>query len=106
MPFFKTDTAALCFALIVGERISIMDGFKKFRLTNIPREIGRLRRRFDIDISSQQFDYKIKGRQPKYYFVYWLDKKKNKKKNIDKIYEYIENNMIRDYNDAQLKIFR
>jgi hypothetical protein len=36
-----TQRAALCQALLNGEKLSIMDGFKKFGITNLPREISR-----------------------------------------------------------------
>lgn len=47
-----TQKAALCKALIDGEVLSIMDGFKKLGITNIPREIGRsVEREFNVEVS-------------------------------------------------------
>jgi len=39
---FKTKKAALCHELLNGATLSIMDGFKKIGITNLPREISRL----------------------------------------------------------------
>jgi hypothetical protein len=36
-----TSKASLCQALLQGRVISIRDGFLKFGITNVPREIGR-----------------------------------------------------------------
>lgn len=47
-----TQKAALCKALIDGEVLSIMDGFRKFGISNLPREVGRsIEREFDVRVS-------------------------------------------------------
>jgi hypothetical protein len=46
-----TQKAAICKALLEGHTLSIMNGFKWFSCTNIPREIGRsVEREFDVKV--------------------------------------------------------
>ena len=46
--------AAICKALLEGETISILTGFKDFGCTNIPREIGRsVERAFGVVVDDQ-----------------------------------------------------
>ena len=66
-------TSVICEALIRGEVLSIMDGFKKYKITNIPREMGRLiKRRFKVEIDARQIDFKYEDGRPGHYFTYRL----------------------------------
>jgi len=75
---FTTQKAALCHALLNGRRLTIMDGFKEFGITNLPREIGRsVERSFGVMVRKGKMRYKNMFGEEGTCFIYWLldDKK-------------------------------
>lgn len=66
--------AAICKSLLKGEVLSIMNGFKWFGCTNIPREIGRsVEREFGVEVSRVQKEGNSRYGQPVHYFEYRLN---------------------------------
>lgn len=52
-----TSTAALCIALLRGDKVSIMKGFNHFGITNVPREIGRsVERKFHVKVDKKPLE--------------------------------------------------
>ena len=39
---FKTAKAAICNAFLQGEKLTILDCFRKFGVSNLPREVRRM----------------------------------------------------------------
>lgn len=105
---FTTQKAALCHALLNGESLSIMDGFKKLGITNLPREISRqIEQCFGVGIIRTEVCYKKFGRGIKYY-TYRLvtnpqniyialmppEWRKNHLSGIQKMREYLESHTL------------
>lgn len=77
-----TQTAAIAKALLEGERLSIMDGFRKFGCTNIPREVSRsIEQKFEVELNREPVTFKSKYGRVGEYFRYSLDP--NRKVNRD-----------------------
>jgi len=82
--------AAICKSLLKGEVLSIMNGFKWFGCTNIPREIGRaIEREFDVQVSRVRKDGESRYKQPVSYFEYRLNRTDYNKPGIEKMEEYV-----------------
>jgi len=93
---FKTKTAAISHALLQGEVITIMDGFKRFAVTNLPREIGRqIRDKFGVVVSSVRKDYVTPGGHSGYYFEYRLNKTPMNKEGVKKMWDYVNDNLMK-----------
>lgn len=70
-----TGKAALCKALLKGEVLSIMVGFKWFSITNVPREIGRsVERAFNVRVSRTTKEFTSRYGQPGSYVEYRLNR--------------------------------
>jgi len=82
--------AAICKSLLKGEVLSIMNGFKWFGCTNIPREIGRsVEREFDVEVSRVQREGKSRYKQAVYYTEYRLNRTEHNKEGIAKMEAYV-----------------
>lgn len=82
--------AAICKSLLKGEVLSIMNGFKWFGCTNIPREIGRsVERPFGITVSRVSKDGNSRYGQPVHYTEYRLNNTENNKEGRKKMIEYV-----------------
>lgn len=83
--------AALIKALLAGEVVSIMTGFKLMGITNVPREIGRsIEREFDVTVSRV-----IKKSKTRYggdccYTEYRLNRSEHNLPGIQKMLEYLK----------------
>jgi hypothetical protein len=85
-----TQKAAIAKSLLKGEVLSIMNGFKWFGCTNIPREIGRsIERTFDVQVSRVQKEGLSRYEQPVSYFEYRLNRTEYNKEGIKKMIAYI-----------------
>lgn len=87
----KTQKAALCSALLNGETLSIMDGFRKFGITNIPREVSRaVEDPFDVKLKREEV--KGKNRYGGYcnYVRYSLPVTKTNRPGIRKMKQYLK----------------
>lgn len=94
MPQFKLSSAALLFALISNKTVSIKTGFNQFGITNVPREIGRsVERKFGVKVDKKRIDYKTQYGIHGYYYEYRLNKSKQNRDNVKKIYDFISKNM-------------
>jgi hypothetical protein len=86
-----TQKAALCKALLEGEVLSIMTGFKTLGITNVPREIGRsVEREFGVTVSRTPKKGKTKYGTPCNYVEYHLNKTNYNKPGIQKMREYLK----------------
>lgn len=86
-----TQKAALCMALLKGEVLSIMVGFKWFSVTNVPREVSRqIEQPFGVAISRTKKEFISKYGQSGYYFEYRLNRTEYNLPGIEKMEEYIK----------------
>lgn len=87
-----TQKAALCHALLQGETLSIMDGFKRFGITNLPRSIGRsVERDFNVIVSRNPKRSKTRYGTPCNYYEYYLNKAASVNKDgIKTMKEYVK----------------
>lgn len=66
--------AYVCQSLLRGEVLTIMDGFKRFNVSNIPREISRsVESKFDVVISRERVEFKTDLGLPGFYLKYRLN---------------------------------
>lgn len=83
--------AAICQSLLNGDVLTIMDGFRRFNCSNIPREISRsIEQKFDVQVSREKKDFKAKfDGKPGYYFRYRLNATEYNTAGIEKMREYV-----------------
>lgn len=64
-----TQVAAIAESLLKGEVLSIMDGFKKFACTNLPRELSRsIEQKFGVELTKTPTKFKsVYGHKGEYY---------------------------------------
>ncbi len=68
-----TQKAALCKALLKGQVLSIMTGFRWFSITNVPREVSRqIEQVFMVKLQRTKKDFTSKYGQSGYYYEYRL----------------------------------
>lgn len=83
--------AALCKALLAGEVVSIMTGFKMMGITNVPREVGRsVERAFGVQVSRSKRTKKTRYGDPCTYYEYRLNETDYNKEGIKKMKEYVK----------------
>ena len=77
-----TQLASICKALLDGEVLSIMTGFKDFGCTNLPREIGRsIERKFGVVVDKTPTPFRSKRNIQHYLASLYIT-------NIFKVYAY------------------
>ena len=82
--------AAICKALLEGETISILTGFKDFGCTNIPREIGRsVERAFGVVVDRTPVNFISRYKQHGIYYKYKLVPGKQNKEALSKMKKYV-----------------
>ncbi len=85
-----TQKAALCKALLNGQVLSIMTGFKLFSVTNVPREVSRqVEEPFEVQLERTKKDFTSKYGQSVYYYEYRLLRTPENKPGIEKMIAYI-----------------
>lgn len=90
-PKKMTQTAAIAQSLLKGEVLSIIDGFKRFGCTNIPREISRLiEQRFGVEVSKTPTEFTSQFGRKGTYFRYRLNHTDYNKDGIQKMREYVK----------------
>lgn len=86
-----TATAALAKHLLEGNVVSILDGFKLFSITNVPREISRLiEKKFGVIVSRTRRDFISKYGRKGIYVEYRLNKTKYNESGIRKMKKYVK----------------
>lgn len=86
-----TQVAAICQALLNGEVLSIMDGFKRFACTNLSRELSRsVEQKFNVVISKDKVEHVSKYGHVGFYFRYRLNKTQFNRPGIKAIREYLK----------------
>lgn len=85
-----TQTAAICNALLEGKTLSIMNGFKLFSCTNLPRELSRsVEQKFGIRITKSPTKFVSKYGQAGVYYQYRLDRTEENLEGIEKMKQYV-----------------
>lgn len=95
-----TAKCALCIALLKGDVLSQVDGFKKIGVTNISREIGRQIERtkergkgntgFGVTVSRVKIVTKSQYGVPIWYYEFRLNKAPHNKAGIKLMSEYVK----------------
>lgn len=86
-----TQKAAIAAALLRGEVITIMDGFKNFGCTNIPREVSRsIEKDFEVTVSRVRKDYTSRWGQSACHYEYRLNRTENNLPGIEKMKAYVK----------------
>lgn len=89
-----TSIAAMGAALLRGDTLSIMDGFRLFSISNLPREISRsIEQKFHLRVSRDQVNYISKNGVPGYYYRYRLNRTEQNKEGINKLKAYVKKEM-------------
>lgn len=86
-----TQTCAICIDLLKGDVLTIMDGFKRFNCTNLPRELSRsVEKKFGVTISKVKvnFESKFESREG-YFYRYRLNRTKYNGPGIEKMLAYV-----------------
>lgn len=85
-----TSKAALCKALLEGRVVNIKNGFELFGITNVPREIGRsVERSFGVIVSRTQMEGSSRYGQSCVWVNYRLNNSDHNKEGIQKMREYV-----------------
>lgn len=88
-----TQVAAICKALLDGQVLSIMTGFKMFACTNLPRELSRsIEQKFEVKVSKVRVAFISQYGQHGFYFTYRLNRTTYNKPGIEKMKEYLAKN--------------
>lgn len=83
--------SALIQALLAGEVVSIMTGFKMMGITNVPREIGRsVEREFDVTVSRTSKKGKTRYGGDCCYTEYRLNRSEHNLPGIQKMIAYLQ----------------
>lgn len=86
-----TQKAAIAAALLRGEVLTIMDGFKRFGCTNIPREVSRsIEKDFEVEVSKVRKDYISMWGKSTCHYEYRLNKTKHNLPGIEKMKVYVK----------------
>jgi len=85
-----TKTAHIAKALLNGEVLTIMDGFKRFRVTNLPREVSRqIEQKFDVVVSRDRVEFVAECGLPGCYFRYRLNHIESNEPGIQRMRDYV-----------------
>lgn len=99
-----TQKANLCKALLNGEVLSILTGFKRFLVTNVPREVSRqIEQVFNVKLERTQKDFKTKDGNSGYYFEYRLLFTPYNAAGIEKMKQYVSEEEGKLYNSPPKK---
>ena len=83
-------TAKLAQSFLNGEVISILTGFKRFFITNVPREAGRaIERKFLVKLDRKKKEFKNKDGDSGYYYEYRLLHTTENSIGIEKMRSYV-----------------
>lgn len=86
-------TAAIAAALLRGEILSIKTAFRKFGVTNLPREIGRsIERKFGVEVAKVQKEGLSRYKVPCIWYEYRLPTTDYNKDGREKMEKYVEHN--------------
>jgi hypothetical protein len=89
-----TATSALAYALLKGETVSIMTAFKRFGITNAPREIGRaIERKFDVEVHRVPVKFKSTYGHTGEYYRYTLLRTSKNRKGMTAMKKYVQEQM-------------
>lgn len=86
-----TQIAAIAYSLLKGDVLTIMDGFKKFACSNLPRELSRgIEKKFDLFISRDKVTFVSQYGQSGYYYRYRLNRSPRNKAGIELLQQYVK----------------
>lgn len=92
---FKTRIAAVLNSLLQGETLSIMDGFHRFGVTNLSRELSRsIEQPMGIILTRTKIVHNPKHGHAVWYYQYHLTKCRQTKEALNKAWKYVDENLI------------
>lgn len=93
-----TQIAAIAIRLIKGDVLDIGIGFRELHCSNLPRELSRgIEQKFGVTISKTEKKFKsVYDGRPGYYFAYRLNKSEHNLPGIEKMKEYVREQLKRN----------
>jgi len=89
-----TQISAIALSLLNGETLSIMDGYRKFACSNLPREISRgIEQKFGVRVERTPTKFISRYGQSGSYHKYHLLNSDQNKDGIKKMKEYVKENI-------------
>lgn len=86
-----TQKAYIAKALLQGRVLSIMDGFREFLCTNLPREISRsIEQEFKVRVSKTPVKFTSKSGRHGVFFRYRLNTTSYNKRGMKKMIQYVQ----------------
>lgn len=86
-----TAKCALAMALLNGDVLTIMNGFKNLGITNVPREVSRaIEQPFGVIVSKTRKEGLSRYKVPCMWFEYRLNPTEYNKPGMDKMREYVK----------------
>lgn len=86
-----TQKASIAKALLQGRVLSIMDGFKEFLCTNLPREISRsIEAEFNVEVSKSPTKFTSRSGHSGVFFKYRLNRTSYNEEGIKKMIAYVQ----------------
>lgn len=86
-----TQIAHICKSLLRGRVLTIMDGFRQFACTNLPRELSRsVEKKFGVKISKTPKKFKSRYGHTGEYYQYRLNKTPYNADGISKMQAYVK----------------
>lgn len=85
-----TQRAAIALHLLKGDTLTIMEGYKLFACSNLPRELSRgIEQVFDVQLSKERISFKSKYGHKGWYFRYRLNKTEYNETGITAMRDYV-----------------
>lgn len=90
-----TQIAHICKHLLKGDVLTIMDGFKLFACSNLPRELSRaVEKKFGVELSRTPVKFTSRYGHSGEYYQYRLNNTEYNKEGIIKMKEYVNGQMM------------
>jgi hypothetical protein len=101
-----TQRAAIAMHLLKGETLTIMEGYKLFACSNLPRELSRsIEQVFKVKLSKERMPFKSRYGHNGVYFRYRLNKTPYNELGINAMRAYVAEQMPQCVELQQQKLF-
>jgi len=101
-----TQRAAIALHLLKGETLTILDGYKLFSCSNLPRELSRsIEQVFNVELSKERVSFKSRYGQSGSYMRYRLNKTEYNKDGIEAMRKYVAEQMPQCVELKQTRLF-
>lgn len=101
-----TQRAAIALHLLKGDTLTIMEGYKLFACSNLPRELSRsIEQVFKVKLSKERMPFKSRYGHSGVYFRYRLNKTVYNEAGINKMRKYVAEQMPQCVELQQQRLF-